>query len=116
MGYPWLYYERGYDKLITASPPRLKFRASFSYEDVKFGILKTLRFKLASFDLNGEFLGFQDLTNQLVACEESIQQVERLYKIGTTVEMKCMFNIERLFSTNPFDHPPNENIFFELFL
>jgi hypothetical protein len=72
MGFPWLYYERSYDKLITASPPRLKFRASFSYEDVKYGILSTLRFKLASFNLDGDFLGFEDLTDQLVVCEESL--------------------------------------------
>ena len=37
-GYPWLYYDRDYNSIIQA-PKRLKFRASFSYENEEFGII-----------------------------------------------------------------------------
>ena len=42
--------------------------------------------------------------------------MKRIYEIGTTVDIKCTYDIEKLFSANSFDHPRNENIFYELYL
>lgn len=71
-GYPWLYYDRTYEQIIQ-EPNRIKFHASFSYEAPQFGIISKLKFKLASYDFEGNFLGFSDMTNQLVICEEELQ-------------------------------------------
>lgn len=42
--------------------------------------------------------------------------MNRIYQIGTTVDLACKYDIENLFSENQFDHPRNQNIFYELYL
>ena len=32
------------------------------------------------------------------------------------MEISCKYDLEKLFSSNTFDHPRNENIFYELYL
>lgn len=79
---------------------RVKFRASFDYEDKEIGILKTLTFKLAKYDIEGNFYGFEELTNQLVICEKPREEVQRIYRIGTSVDISCTFDLSNLISTN----------------
>lgn len=62
--FPWLYYLRNADEVLTQQK-RVKFRVSFGYEDTKLGILNKLTYKLAKFDLEGDFLGFETLSDQL---------------------------------------------------
>lgn len=37
-------------------------------------------------------------------------------KFGTTIENSCTFDLSRLTSSNAYDHPPEQNIFYELYL
>lgn len=38
---------------------RVKLRVSFGYENNKIGILNKLKYKLAKYSLEGDFLGFE---------------------------------------------------------
>ena len=60
MRMPWLYYEENAMAVIEKER-RVKFRASFSYENLDIGIVSRLRFVLARYDLEGNFHGFEDL-------------------------------------------------------
>lgn len=40
-------------------------RVSFGYENQAIGIMNKLSFKLAKYDLEGNFYGFETLTDQL---------------------------------------------------
>lgn len=64
---PWLYYTRNAPDVLSESK-RVKFRVSFGYENPKIGILNKLTYKLAMYDLEGNFYGFQTLTDQLLLC------------------------------------------------
>lgn len=66
-------------------PKRVKFRVSFGYEDTKIGILNTLTYKLGKFTLEGDFLGFETVTNQLLVCETSTDEINRMMRFGTTI-------------------------------
>lgn len=37
-------------------------------------------------------------------------------KFGTTIENDCTFDLSRLTSLNEYDHPKNENMFYELYI
>jgi meckelin len=57
---PWLYYET--NALSTLQKPnRPKFRTSFGFEDLEIGIVSKMRYKLAKYDIYGNFHGFEDL-------------------------------------------------------
>ena len=60
VGMPWLYYEENALSVIEKER-RVKFRASFSYENLDIGIVSKLRFVMARYDLEGNFYGFEDL-------------------------------------------------------
>lgn len=59
---PWLYYEENGMQVIQ-KPNRVKFRASFSYQNLSIGVVSKLRFVLAKYDLEGNFHGFEDLND-----------------------------------------------------
>lgn len=66
-GLPWLYYQRSAAEVLS-EPKRVKFRVSFGYENEKIGILNKMTYQLAKFDLEGNFLGFEVLSDQLLLC------------------------------------------------
>lgn len=37
-------------------------------------------------------------------------------KFGTTIENSCTFDLSRLTSSSQYDHPKNENMFYELYI
>lgn len=112
---PWLYYDRPSDDVITEDK-RVKFRASFSYENLEIGVVKRLRFKIATYTYDGEFTGFSDLDDQLVLCPQPTEELQRLFDIGTTVEFSCTYDLSGLVSLNKFEVPRKANRFYELFL
>lgn len=73
-------------------------------------------FKLAKYDIEGHFLGFETLTNQLVICDKSQSEIDRLLDIGTTVNIGCSFDLSKLLSPIAEDLPKTTNIFYDLFL
>ena len=66
-GLPWLYYLRSSGEVLNEQK-RVKFRVSFGYENPKIGIINKLSYKLARFDLLGNFYGFETLNDQLLLC------------------------------------------------
>ena len=114
-GYPWIFYERSAEEILYVNK-RVKFRASFNEDNELFGIQNELHFKLAKYDLEGTFYGYEDLSNQLTICDKSPEEIANLRKIGKTTKIQCDFDVSRLVSTNKFDHFRNENFFYELFL
>lgn len=44
------------------------------------------------------------------------EDVQKVYKIGNTVNIKCEFDVTRLVSIKKFDRLRNQNFFYELFL
>jgi hypothetical protein len=73
-GLPWLYYENPADQVIF-SQKRVKFRASFNYENIAVGVVNQLRFKMAEYSLDGNFLGFSDLSDKLILCAQSSEEL-----------------------------------------
>jgi hypothetical protein len=49
-------------------------------------------------------------------CDKSSEEVARAYRIGTTVNFSCNFDLARLVSPNKFDHFRNENFVYEMYL
>ena len=65
-GLPWLFYLNGgspkkASTVLHPKPSRVKFHASFTTTNRKYGIMSRLQFKLASYDIDGNFLGFSEL-------------------------------------------------------
>lgn len=113
--FPWLYYQRSASEVLSQSK-RFRARVSFGYSNQKIGIVNKLNYKLAKFDLEGNFFGFETLKDQLLLCQTSTEDVERLTKFGTTIENSCNFDLSRLTSSSPYDNPKNQNMFYELYL
>lgn len=84
-GIPWIYYERAATEVIQANN-RIKFRVSFHEINDKLGIRNRLHLKLAKYDIDGRFYGFEDLSDQLLICKLPTEEVNRIYNIGNTVE------------------------------
>jgi hypothetical protein len=61
-GFPWLFYERAPTDVLLVND-RIKFRASFNEENLAVGIVRDLHFKLGKYELDGTFLGYEDLTD-----------------------------------------------------
>ena len=89
-GLPWIYYldEEGKpkpgDKVIRETG-RVKLRTSFSYQNRDAGIVRQLQFMLAEYDIYGNFLRFEELSDQLFICETPSEDVEKLLTIGNTL-------------------------------
>ncbi|CDW85678.1 meckelin isoform 4 [Stylonychia lemnae] len=115
VGFPWLYYLRNANEVLTEQK-RVKFRVSFGYENLKIGILNKLIYKIGKFNMEGDFLGFDTVTDQLQVCETSTDEVQRMMNFGTTIENSCTFDLSTLTSSQAYDHPENQNIFYELYI
>jgi len=103
-------------KNVVSVDARVKFRASFGFEDVRIGIISNLKFFLAKYNLDGNCLGWEKMSNQLIVCDYSMEDVQRIYQIGTTVQLNCTYDVSKLFSKSKYDRPENENVFYELYL
>lgn len=115
VGFPWLYYARNANEVLSQKK-RVKMRVSFGYEDETIGILSSLTYQLAIFTLDGEFKGFETVTDQLLACQISNAEIAQLRRFGSTISQSCTFDLSNLISSSIYDHPPQENLFYELYL
>jgi hypothetical protein len=75
-----------------------------------------LKFKIAEYDLEGTFLGFDDLSDQLVLCARPTEELNRVYDIGVSVQIQCTYDLSNLVSVNSYELPRKANKFYELFL
>lgn len=92
----------------------MKFRTSFSIEDRAAGIVRRLQFKLAEYDVFGNLLGFEDLSDQLFICETPMEDVDMLLEVGNTLLQSCAFDLSRLTAQSTF--PKAANKFYDMFL
>jgi len=76
--------------------------------------MSSLRFKLAEYDILGNFIRFEYLSDQVFICETPKEEVEQILKFGTTLVKQCSFDLSRL--TNKLDYPKQANMFYDLFL
>ena len=118
-GLPWLYYVDDLGntkpgKEVIRNSGRVKFRTSFSYENRDAGIVRSLQFKLAEYDIYGTFLRFEDLSDQLFICETPTEDVDKLLTVGNTLQQSCAFDLSRLTAQSTF--PKTTNRFYDMFL
>ena len=116
MSMPWLYYEEQPRGAIASKAKRVQFRASFEYQNLSIGIVNKLGFVLAKYDLEGNFYGFEELYDQLSICKQPSDDQNDVFRIGVTLRYLCKFDLNQLISSNKFERPLNENMFFELYL
>jgi len=117
-GMPWIYYMTNTyptpGSNVLHESGRVKFRASFSYVNKDYGILKQLKFKIATYDMLGNFYGFEDLSQQLFLCSTSQDQLDRLTSIGTILKNSCSIDLSSLLNSSTL--PRNANLFFEMYM
>jgi len=77
------------------------------------GQLNILKYKLAKFDIEGNFISFDDLSTQLMICSQSLQDGVDFRRFGITISTSCTFDLTTLINSNP---PSTTNMFFELFV
>ena len=90
---------------MIQKPNRVQFRASFSYQNADIGIINRLRFKLAKYDLEGNFFGFEDLYDQLSICKQPSEDQADVFRIGVTLRYLCKFDLSKLITENEFERP-----------
>ena len=75
-----------------------------------------MRFKLAKYDLEGNFYGFEDLYDQLSICKQPSEDQADVFRIGVTLRYLCKFDLSKLITDNVFERPKEANYFYELYL
>jgi hypothetical protein len=80
VGLPWLYYERNAQNILE-DPSKVNMKVSLGNGT---GQTHILQYKLAKFNLQGDFLGWENLTNQIMVCPTNFKQAARFRSFGTT--------------------------------
>lgn len=73
-----------------------------------------MTYKIGKFDLLGNFYGFETLTDQILICQTSKADVERLMTFGVTIKDTCSFDLSTFALAR--GGPENQNMFFELYI
>jgi len=78
---PWLYYQRtGRDVIYNKN--RVKVKMTLSTQQANGARYAYIPFKLAKYSLKGDFLGWEDLSNQILMCPTTIKGSERYRRVG----------------------------------
>ncbi len=97
---PWLYYERtDFDSIEALN--------DFDYT---VSDSESLYFKLAQYDIEGNLVHIHDLKDQLLLCERSVGDVEKIKKFGTNFFKSCKINLKTFVDAS------SETYFYELYL
>eukprot|EP01043_Picozoa_sp_COSAG02_P053263 COSAG02_NODE_5857_length_3984_cov_7.216752_2_plen_614_part_01 len=92
---PWLYRDRS----IRLSTNKITLKVGFDAKP-ESGVVRTLKFKLATWSLDGTWLGFEDLTTQLDVCSElpfgTAGNAPDYLNIGYGIRKDCTLNITSL--------------------
>lgn len=103
-GLPWLYYMNDAKDILKRNA---EMTVSFDTNNGdKIGVLD---FKMAKYHMDGTFMGYEPLTDQLILCPHSSQETERYREFGTNVQIDCTLNVE-LYTTL------EDTYFYEIFL
>ena len=92
VGLPWLYYKQTPQVVFKdATPPDL----TVSFADSGNDLTRTnkLKFWLARYNMEGEFLAMQELYNDLSSCPMDMEEVEMMATFGIVTENNCEFKL-----------------------
>jgi hypothetical protein len=109
---PWLYYSNNSVSILQSSG-RFTAKMSLATTTPQSGTTNLLVFKMAKYDINGNFISFDDLTIQLMLCSQSLQDGVDFRRFGMTIENSCKLDLTTLIGNNL---PDTANKFFELFI
>lgn len=112
-GLPWIYYEDTATTVIKTRD-RVQAKMTLSTSEADSSRYAFVPFKLAKYSLEGEFLGWEDLSNQIWMCPTTVSGSERYRRVGLGLVTLCEFDLFNL--VNQDNHLDNQNNFFELFL
>lgn len=101
----WIYYENSTESYLKKD--RLEMLITFDPDDSEK--VNVLTFQLASFYLNGTFIGFSNLTDQLILCPHSYKVGKYYRTFGTNVDVTCSLDLSVYVTST-------ETIFYELYL
>lgn len=103
---PWIYYYGNSTQIINDTE-KIKFNPSFDPDDPLY--VNRLQFFLATYTLEGDFLGIEPLTNQLNLCKKSFDL--NYLSFGKSIQISCEIDYYR------FSNRANyTTYFYELFL
>jgi hypothetical protein len=112
-GLPWLYYQDTATTVIKTRN-RVQAKMTLSTSEADSSRYAFVPFKLAKYSLEGDFLGWEDLSNQIWMCPTSVSGSDRYRRVGLGLVNLCEFDLIQLVDrTTQLD---NLNNFFELFM
>jgi hypothetical protein len=71
---------------------------------------------MGRYDINGTFLGFEILRDQLNLCPLTYDDVLNMMRFGAVTESICEFELGQLIEVNSKDMPREANYFFDLYI
>lgn len=77
------------------------------------GKINILKYKLAKYNIEGLFLGFEDLTTQLQLCAQTLEDGVEYRRFGVTIVNECTFDLTTLIGGSL---PETANKFYEMFV
>lgn len=80
-GLPWLYYTDSSSTVIQKAG--IKLTVSFDKDESSSSEVSVFDYYLTKYDINGNYLGIVPLTNELLACPNSVAAGETLKTFGT---------------------------------
>lgn len=80
-GVPWLYYERTGTQVLY-NKNRVQVKMTLSADDASSSRYAHIPFKLAKYSLEGDFEGWEDMSNQILMCPVTIKDSERYRRVG----------------------------------
>lgn len=78
--------------------------------------MQRLKYWLARYNLEGDFLGWQELSTQLSPCSMSDDDLINSMNFGALSKIDCEFDLTKLKSDLSHKLPLEANIFYELFV
>ena len=114
---PWLYYEKETGETLRGEPvPNLV--ASFTRKDTSNKArTDALTYYLARYAMDGTFMGFTELKDQLSLCPLTFDEVKKMRKFGVVSEVSCDIELSQLaVKLDSLQLSSEANTFFELYL
>lgn len=104
---PWLYYQSTADKVIN-NTERIKFEVSFDQNDEVN--VNQLEFYISKYDITGNFLGINRLTNELNLCSKTYEDGVDYRSFGKTIINRCDIDLSQYQTVN------HTMFFYELYM
>lgn len=108
---PWIYYTENGQQVIEKNS---RVQGKVQFQTTSTSKLGFLRFVMGTYSLEGDFLGFKDLTTQLQLCPADYGYGIDYRKFGTTVRSSCKISVSKLI--DPDLQPNNTDVFYDLWL